>query len=358
MKYETAKQAAERSGVTVRTIQKRACAGKIPGAYKSGNIWLIPESNSFEDSCEMLSANNVNEEYNIFPLLNGTFKPGRCLEFIKCIEDERDKLIAMCEYYYFTGECQKAVDLYASRFTDTNSISKQINNKAYNSLLSKISVTLFKGENKNVQPLECYVSFLPGGLKLFAHYLLSYDAFLEGDYEKGTVIAESGIISAKTLYPVALVYTHIIAAINLIRLFRIKEGRKHLIEAWNIAEKDNIIQPFVRHYDELMGLLEITFKKQKHTNYEKIKEICEKINNYNNDAQDSFCNKKTIDGLSNIEYIIAMMFCNNRKIKEIAEQIGLTEREVKTYLNVIYQKLNISSREELKKYINKIKKEL
>ena len=39
MKYETVKEAAERLGVTARTVQKWAAAGKIPGAMKAGRDW-------------------------------------------------------------------------------------------------------------------------------------------------------------------------------------------------------------------------------------------------------------------------------------------------------------------------------
>ena len=42
MKYETVKEAAERLGVTARTVQKWAAAGKIPGAMKAGRDWQIP----------------------------------------------------------------------------------------------------------------------------------------------------------------------------------------------------------------------------------------------------------------------------------------------------------------------------
>ena len=39
MEYESAGQMAERLGVTIRTVQKRAAAGKIPGAVKEGRVW-------------------------------------------------------------------------------------------------------------------------------------------------------------------------------------------------------------------------------------------------------------------------------------------------------------------------------
>ena len=41
--YETAYQAAERLGVTPRTVQKWVSEGQIQGAVRHGKSWLIPK---------------------------------------------------------------------------------------------------------------------------------------------------------------------------------------------------------------------------------------------------------------------------------------------------------------------------
>lgn len=42
MEYLTMKEAAERWGVTSRMVTYYCTLGKIPGAMKKGDIWLIP----------------------------------------------------------------------------------------------------------------------------------------------------------------------------------------------------------------------------------------------------------------------------------------------------------------------------
>ena len=42
MDYMTLKEAAEKWGVTPRRVNYYCAAGRIPGAVKMANIWLIP----------------------------------------------------------------------------------------------------------------------------------------------------------------------------------------------------------------------------------------------------------------------------------------------------------------------------
>ena len=42
MNYEFAQQAANRPGITICTIRKRAKGDRIPGAPRHGRSWMIP----------------------------------------------------------------------------------------------------------------------------------------------------------------------------------------------------------------------------------------------------------------------------------------------------------------------------
>jgi translation initiation factor IF-1 len=44
MDYITIKEASEKWGVTVRAITYHVVAGRIEGAVKKGNLWLLPEA--------------------------------------------------------------------------------------------------------------------------------------------------------------------------------------------------------------------------------------------------------------------------------------------------------------------------
>lgn len=44
MDYLTVKEAGEKWGVTARMVNYYCSAGRIPGAVKKGNLWLVPAS--------------------------------------------------------------------------------------------------------------------------------------------------------------------------------------------------------------------------------------------------------------------------------------------------------------------------
>ncbi|ADY55534.1 transcriptional regulator, AraC family [Syntrophobotulus glycolicus DSM 8271] len=49
MEYITVNEAAEKWGVSGRSITYHLVAGRIPGALKKGNMWLIPRNASKPD---------------------------------------------------------------------------------------------------------------------------------------------------------------------------------------------------------------------------------------------------------------------------------------------------------------------
>lgn len=108
MEFETAKQAAERMGVTVRAIQKWASQGRLPGAQLVGRVWNIPKH--LTKPLDTNDALPVIERYYI-PLLRCAYEVGKTKEFINSIPNEDDRNIALVEYYYYTGNVEKSAQL-------------------------------------------------------------------------------------------------------------------------------------------------------------------------------------------------------------------------------------------------------
>ena len=62
--------------------------------------------------------------------------------------------------------------------------------------------------------------------------------------------------------------------------------------------------------------------------------------------------KKTVTKeLNALEFTIAMLYNRNWRIKEITFHLEMSKRTVKNYLSTIYEKLDISSRKELRQYM-------
>lgn len=223
MKYETVKEAAERLGVTARTVQKWAAAGKIPGAMKVGRDWQIPVQK--EEGAKKCTG----RKHIPMPLLNSVFPLGQCTRYIEKMEDEDERNIAWAEYYYFSGQAEKAaeaVELYLNSPDDALRYSAAwiyafSNLTCDKTALTKYAIGIIKkdlqeqaGEEGlpvqrairvfiytaatvllhltmgDVELLEGYLKYLPGGLKMFGGYVLAHKAYLEKNYERTLAIAD------------------------------------------------------------------------------------------------------------------------------------------------------------------------
>lgn len=58
--YMTAAQAADKWGVSVRTVQTLCSKGKIEGAYKMANVWIIPEDTDYPSDRRVKTGKYVN----------------------------------------------------------------------------------------------------------------------------------------------------------------------------------------------------------------------------------------------------------------------------------------------------------
>ena len=118
--------------------------------------------------------------------------------------------------------------------------------------------------------LQQCISCLPDGLKLWACYLLAHKMYLEKNYSGSLAIAELALSMSPKLYPVPAIYVHLVAAMDLMSLRRVEEARRHIAQAWALAQPDGLIEPFGEHHGLLQGLIERFFQKSDPDAFEKI----------------------------------------------------------------------------------------
>lgn len=126
--FETTQETSERLNVTARTIQKWAATGKIPGAIKYGNVWMIPKGITLSRKAVVEKAEEYIETRTIWDpesilidpldeissLLNSPYSIGQVIKHLDLLTNEHIKKIAFGEYYFFKGEAKKAVQLLES----------------------------------------------------------------------------------------------------------------------------------------------------------------------------------------------------------------------------------------------------
>lgn len=389
MEYESVGSAAKRWQVTPRTVQKWAKEGKIPGARKEGRDWMIP----VKDDSEHFAINNVDSVKRIpMILLNTSFPLGKCEEIIETIKDEDMRHLVRAEYLYFSGKTEEAsrvLEPYLESKTPSVQMtagflcifSNMINGHLHlmefslkmlreeldmglaESGSSELCATtiLFRTATSVVTQLDLgrtynlvdYIPDLPNGLKLLAYYMMAYKAYMRKDYAYSLGMVDGALMMYSEIYPIAHIFLHLMASMNLMSMMRVDEAKQRFMEAWKLAKADHLIEPFAEHHGLLQGMIEVNLKKDYPVEYEEIIEITKKIRTGWHKAHSKSNKENSLNELTTTEFTIAMLYNRGWRAKEIAAYMGLSVRTIGNYIQVIYQKLNIKGKKELRDYMNR-----
>lgn len=389
MEFETAKQAAERMGVTVRAIQKWANQGRLPGAQLVGNIWNIPKH--ITKPLSTSDATPTIKRYH-FPLLRYAYEVGKAKEFINTVSDEDDRNIALAEYYYYTGDAEKAAQLaekyinsddeslrysanvmctfanifrghihLASFFSDLvlKDLEEGLKNEkapqelhAIGILTAYIGKILLNIPVPETSPLEEYLHYLPQGIRLYGAYILGYKAYKEKNYERAIGICETAFAFCNSFYPIASIYVLIVAAASYMGLKKSDLAKECFMKAWETAKDDGLIMLFGVHHNILQGLTEHCIKYDYPDDYKKIMRIVKEFNDgwYRLHKPEEY---NYIHTLEPIEITIVVLYNRDWGAKEIAAHLKLSEITIKKYIRDIYDKLCVTHKKELQDYLEK-----
>jgi hypothetical protein len=278
MESLTVRQAAEKWGLSPRTVQQLCTQGRIPGAQKFGKSWAIPANadrpedlrrNKQEATVPLPDSVMPDIPFTMMPLMSTSFLPGRCRETVKAMEDGPQKDMAWAEYYYFSAQAERAVQAAEPYLTSTdlglrlsacwiygyaNLTTGQI--RKARRALETVQRTLAEGENLPPD-LRAAVSFvaagaavllhlplpdslpstreflplLPDGLRAFALYVQAHHLYLQEDYAKSVGMAEAALAMGAEAYPIPAIYLHLVAVMDYMRLRQLPQAQGHLLAA-------------------------------------------------------------------------------------------------------------------------------
>ena len=397
MNYESTQQTSNRLGMPVCTILEWAEEGRIPGAVLHGDSWLIPVDFEPGSLCEAQQKNVERSFTNgdcpirtAMPLMNSAYPVGKCREFIETIPDEDCRAIAWGEYYYYSGQAelavktmepyqdstdaalrysanlvwffasftrgqiQQAMRAFEQMQTDFQNDLRRESSPALHAIgafaVTASSVLLHLPMAIDVD-LKQYISCLPDGMKLWACYMLAHKMYLEKNYNGSLAIAELALSMNPKLYPVSTIYVHLVAAMNLMSLRRVEEARPHIAQAWAVAQRDGFIEPFGEHHGLLQGMIELFFQKDYPEAFEKIIAITYSFSAGWRKIHRLISEREVADNLTTTEFSVAMLYNHGWTAKEIAAYMNLSPRTITNTIQVIYQKLGISSKRELGQFM-------
>ena len=292
--------------------------------------------------------NPQNKEVVRIPMLlmSSSFQLGKCLEFIESIEDVPQKEMAYAEYYYFSGQHEKAVkysEMYLNHedimlklsasliYTFANLSLDRINsariglNRLREYLEKAMSMEIDKKTRAccvfvasaahtllhlpvgNIPPLSEYLNEFTKGMQLWGAYVLAHKTYLNKEYERSLGIVQACIMTSDKIYPIAFIYLNLVAAMDCMNMMEKEKAKEYFMKAWEISKPDDLIEGIGEHHGLLQGLIETCMKKEHPDDYARIIDITYKFSAGWRRIHNPDTNEDVADNLTTTEFTIAML---------------------------------------------------
>jgi DNA-binding CsgD family transcriptional regulator len=166
-------------------------------------------------------------------------------------------------------------------------------------------------------------------------------------------VAETALMMDAERHPIICLYLNVMASMAAMSLSRFEQADRFFLDALKLAKPEGYIQPFVGHHGPLQGLVEKHIRDREPELY---KMIAEKVMHFRR-GWTEIHNPQSHDKVTNLltpyEFALAMMAAKGKSNQEIADYLHISINTVKAHLSTIFQKLGITKRSELKKYLVK-----
>ncbi len=397
MEHITVRDAAQKWNISERLVQKYCAIGRIEGAKKFGPSWGIPagavkpkDPRKVQKEPEVRREKRQTASYpGLMPLMNTAFEPGKCLEFIHHMDDGPQKQIALAEYYYFSGQAEKALRetelfltgadrdiqlsaclIYAyanlsvgkiqrARYALTavkemlaTATEKQPEMRAALSFISSAAaVLLHLPLPEKLPPIQEFLPMLPMGIRMFALYVNAHYTYLQKDYQKSLGIVEATLGMQTEEYPIPSIYLHLVAVMDYMSLKQVDKAKQHLLTAWELAKPDDLIEGFGEHHGLLGGMLEAVIKPEYPDDFKRIIAITYRFSAGWRKIHNPATGHDVADNLTTTEFAASMLAARGWTNKEISNHMNISVNTVKWHITNAMQKLSIGSRQDLKKYM-------
>jgi DNA-binding CsgD family transcriptional regulator len=391
MEYISAMEASEKWGVSLRQVQRLLADDRIPSARKYGRSWMIPEdaekpvdprrekklpgqSLSSDLSCVIASTAMPMPDHN----------PDAILDTVR---EERLRLQYESELAYLRGDFARTMRCFQKTEGDDAArlracpaaIAAAISLGDYQAYAEidtylKSCVKANKGSDTAVFAelalATAAVSVIapnmaPGWLKEGNFGALAPQARPDalykrakyfqctGQYETSLAVAQTALTLSEPEQGIAFpgIYLRVTCAVACCYLGRMDEAERWLLEAMRISLPHGFITPFAEAVTALGGLVERCLEQEFPDCHSAV--IGQWERTWKNWT--TFHNQFTKDNitlmLSLREYHLALLVAQRVPYAKIAKQHCISVGRLKNIMLEIYEKLFISSRDELAKYV-------
>lgn len=313
MDYLSVKEIAELWGVSIRMVNYYLNTGRIQGAIRKSGGWLIPANTPHPAD---LRKSGQRGQEKIPPRM---------------------------------AKCRRNLEMIQRDGQRANDDSWRL----YSSITDALISVFFHSEKLDLTPIRPAIGILPPGMQYFAMYAIAHALYIRREYEHAMGIAESALLMAGTRYPIDSIYLNIVLCMICMSLKQDEHAEQKFDAAWSIASREGYIHPFVEHHGILQGQVERALRKQEPETYNKIVQSVYRFSRGWMKIHNPVSTLQVTDALTPYEFSIAMLAAKGRSNKEIAALMGVSVNTVKSYMESIFEKLQISSRNEIDAYVNR-----
>lgn len=392
MDYLSVKEIAELWGVSIRMVNYYLNTGRIQGAIRKSGGWLIPANTPHPAD---LRKSGQRGQEKIPPRMAKCYMPlisrpcdNGFQNLLLTMNDEEERDIARALHHYFRDEHEEAREISEKYLTSkcpeirlsaliTNTMAmlqtgdaakcrrnlemiqrdgQRANDdswRLYSSITDALISVFFHSEKLDLTPIRPAIGILPPGMQYFAMYAIAHALYIRREYEHAMGIAESALLMAGTRYPIDSIYLNIVLCMICMSLKQDERAEQKFDAAWSIASREGYIHPFVEHHGILQGQVEHALRKQEPETYNKIVQSVYRFSRGWMKIHNPVSTLQVTDALTPYEFSIAMLAAKGRSNKKIAALMGVSVNTVKSYMESIFEKLQISSRNEIDAYVNR-----
>lgn len=394
MDYITAGEAAEKWGVSGRSITYHLVAGRIPGAVKKGRLWLIP-ANARRPADKRRRGQPLPERalslssalYGVIAATAAPLPADNSEAILNTVADERARLQYEAELAYLRGDFLQTLACYhrtegndavrlricpvaVAAAISTGDYSAYTQMEAYLKRCTKAypdSIVAFMAElaiataavsciAPNMTPewlKQGNFNVIPLQIRPYSLYLRAKYFQCTGEYTAMLAVAQTALTLGEPERGSSQtgLYLRLCCAMACHALGQEDEARRWLLEAMRIALPHGFITPFAEVVTALGGLVEQCLEREFPAYYHPILEQWKRV--FSNWI--TFHNQFTEDNITQVlslrEYHIAQLVAHRVPYAKVAKQHCVSVGRLRNIMQEIYGKLFISGRNELAQYI-------
>lgn len=391
MEYISAKEAAERWGIQVRGVQELCKAGRIQGAFKFERSWMIPASAKKPEDPRRTARRSAREiSYGDYPSLIAyctRMSPGSLSGIPIGISSPAAIRQFNAEQLYYTGELDACRDMLRDGGADPETLLSRL------SLMLPLSICLGETQTFNdtlaalhglidqdsgsvcsraarllhsCTALGLYMPHfvpewirdgqfagLPAELIPFAIYTRSKYLLTAKREAEAKAAAETALsfLPVESGFSLIHLYLRLICSAALCAAGDMHASEAHLRETMSLAMPYDYVIPFTEFLTLHSGLIESVSQQEYPEQYRRVIQLWTRCWKNWMAVRGRLTMSSATAILSNREHHLARLLADDLTYAEAAERLGMSVGSVKNMASVIYAKLHVGGKTELKNYV-------